>query len=442
MHTRVTAPPPLRDTGTASSPEHDTGPASPRVRRLRTTAVGLLVIAGCVNYMDRSAVSVANPLIRHDLGLSVGEMGLLLSAFAWTYGLAQLPAGILVDRLGARRMLGAGLIVWSVAQMASAFSGSLGMFMAARAALGLGESPMYTGGTSVCADWYPERERTMPVAVFNASASLGPAIAPALLTALMVAFSWRAMFVVIGVLGVLIAAAWLLVYRSPAAAGLSAAEQATVGRGEDAPAAQGSAPPLQNAGRLLRRRTTWGMTIGFFGVIYMTWLFATWLPGYLEAQRHLSVAASGALTAIPLGAGFVGALGGGLLSQRLGMLGMDPRRACRLPVIWGLLGTAAFTLGGAFASSTVLALALLSGGVLLANLASSCGWALGAVMAPPEEVGTLEAIQNIGGSLGGALAPLVTGYAVEITGSFVPALCLAAGISVVCAGVYWAMLRD
>jgi MFS family permease len=411
---------------------------SRRVKQLRTTALALLVVAGCVNYMDRSAVSVANPLIRDDLGLSQGQMGLLLSAFAWSYGIAQLPAGMLVDRLGPRRVLGAGLVLWSLVQVASAFSLTLGQFVWARAALGLGEAPMYTGGTRVCADWYPERSRTLPVAIFNASASLGPAIAPAILTALMVAFGWRSMFVTIGVAGLLVAVVWLAVYRSPAAAGLTANEQLAIGTSEAAPAA---VPPFRNAGRLLRLRTTWGMVIGFFGVIYMTWLYATWLPGYLETQRHLSVTAAGLLTSIPLGAGFVGALAGGVVSNRLVRAGMDPRTACRIPVIWGMLGTAAFTLAGAFAPSTWAALALLSGGVFLANLASSCGWALGAVMAPPEEVGTLEAIQNIGGSVGGAMAPIVTGYAVEATGSFVPALCLAAGIAVVSAVVYWGMVR-
>jgi len=411
---------------------------SRRVKRLRTTALALLVIAGSINYLDRSAVSVANPLIRDDLGLSVGQMGLLLSAFAWSYGLAQLPAGILVDRLGARRMLGAGLVIWSLAQMSAAFVLSLSQFVWARAALGLGESPMYTGGTRVCADWYPVRERTLPVAVFNASASLGPAIAPAVLTWLMATYGWRPMFMIIGIAGMLIAAAWLAVYRSPASVGLSADELAAIGANQAAPAAP---PPFRDAGRLLRLRTTWGMTIGFFGVIYMTWLYATWLPGYLETQRHLSVTAAGLLTSIPLTAGFVGALAGGVISSRLGRMGIDPRNACRIPVIWGMLGTAAFTLAGAFAPSTWAALALLSGGVFLANLASSCGWALGAVMVPPEEVGTLEAIQNIGGSIGGGMAPIVTGYAVEATGSFVPALCLAAAVAVLSAVVYWGMVR-
>jgi MFS family permease len=383
-------------------------------------------------------VSIANPLIAHDLDLSSGEIGLLLSAFAWSYGLAQLPGGLLVDRFGARRILGVGLVVWSLAQMSSAFVATLNQFLAARAALGLGEAPMYTGGTRVCSDWYPERQRTLPVAIFNASSSLGPAIAPALLTALMAAFGWRWMFGAIGVAGIAVAMAWVALYRSPEAVDLSAHEQTAIGLG---PAVSTSAPALRNVGKLLRQRTTWAMSAGFVGVIYMTWLYATWLPGYLEGQRHVSVTAAGFLTSIPLAAGFFGALSGGFVCNVLRHRGLDVRNACREPVVWAMAGTAVFTVAAALAPSTWAALALLSGGVFLANLASSCGWALGAVMAPPAEVGTLEAIQNIGGSVGGALAPVVTGFAVEVTGSFVPAFYLAAAVAAVSAVIYWVLGR-
>jgi sugar phosphate permease len=442
------------------------GAPSRRVRRLRTGALALLVVAGCVNYMDRSAVAVANGPIRDSLGLSLGEMGLLLSSFAWAYGFAQLPAGMLVDRFGPRRVLGVGLVLWSLAQVGSAFSRSLAGFTMARVALGLGESPMYTGGTRVCADWYAERERTMPVAVFNASASLGPAIAPAILTGLMAAYGWRTMFVAIGAAGVLVAVAWVLLYRGPDAAGLSPAERAAISdepRDAVPPRAVSSEPagaagvpvgaaagagrhaasraPLRDVRQLLQQRTSWGMALGFSGVIYMTWLFATWLPGYLQTQRHLDATAAGLLSSIPLAAGFLGALAGGWVASRLGRAGMDPREACRWPVILAMLGTAGFTVAGALAPGVAGSLALLSGGVFLANLASSCGWALGAVMAPPAEVGTLEAIQNVGGSLGGALAPLVTGVVVQATGSFLPALFLAAAVSVGSAVAYATLVR-
>jgi sugar phosphate permease len=410
------------------------------VRRLRTGALALLVVAGCVNYMDRSAVAVANGPIRDSLGLSLSEMGLLLSSFAWAYGLAQIPAGLLVDRFGPRRVLGVGLVVWSLAQVGSAFSRSLGGFVAARMALGFGESPMYLGGTRVCADWYAERERPLPVAVFNASASLGPAIAPAILTVLMATFGWRSMFVAIGIAGVAIALAWVLLYRGPAEAGLSADERSAISDPTVTPVLTVS--PLREASGLLGQRTTWGMTVGFAGVIYMTWLFASWLPGYLQTQRHLSVEAAGLLSSIPLTAGFLGALGGGWVATRLIRAGFDPRESCRWPVIVAMLGTAAFTVAGALAPGAAGAIALLSGGVFLANLASSCGWALGAVMAAPARVGTLEAIQNVGGSVGSALAPLVTGVVVQATGSFLPALFGAAGLSVFSAVVYWRFVRD
>jgi sugar phosphate permease len=392
----------------------------------------MLVIAGVVNYFDRSALSIANPLIRHDLHLSIGQMGLLLSAFAWSYGAAQIPAGLLVDRFGARRALGGGLVVWSIAQIASAACRALPQFLVARALLGLGESPMYTGGTRVIADWYAEEERAQPIAIFNSSASLGPAIAPAALTALMVGFGWRVGFVLLGVLGVAIALGWMLIYRHPSRYGFTAAD----GIAGDAADSGSNAASLRRVGRLLRQPTTWAMIAGFFGVIYMTWLYATWLPGYLEDQRHLSVRAAGVLTSIPLGAGFLGALLAGSVIQALMRRGMTPVAACRWPVVGAMVATAGFTLAGALAQETWVSIGLLSGGVFAANLASSAGWTLGAVVVPAEDVGSLEAIQNVGGSLGGALAPAITGYVVQATGSFVPALGAAAALALVTAGVY------
>ena len=413
-------------------------PSFGRVRRLRTTAVGLLVIAGVVNYFDRSALSIANPLIRRDLHLSIGQMGLLLSAFAWSYGAAQIPAGMLVDRFGARRTIGIGLIVWSFAQMASAACLTLPQLLWARIGLGAGESPMYTGGTRVCADWYTEHDRSLPIAVFNSSASLGPAIAPAFLTALMLAFGWRIGFVLLGVLGLAISLIWVAVYRHPRHYNLSAEERASIGAGAPPP------PPGTEWSRiaaLLRYRTTWGLVLGFFGVIYMTWLYATWLPGYLEDQRHLSLRAAGLLTSIPLFAGFLGALLAGFVTNALIRRGVSPVNACRRPVILAMLATAAFTLAGALTGSVGWSIALLSGGVFFANLASSAGWALGAVLVPPEEVAGLEAIQNVGGSIGGALAPAITGFMVQGTGSFVPAFVAAAAIALATAGVYAGLTR-
>ncbi len=412
---------------------------SRRSRTLRNAAVTLLVIAGCVNYLDRAAVSVGNPNIRQDLGLSYEQMGLLLSTFAWAYGLAQIPAGLAVDRYGPRRTLGIGLILWSAAQICAAFVGTLGQFVGARVALGLGESPMYIGGTSVCAAWFQRRDRALPIGIFNSSSAFAPAVAPPLLTLLMLSFGWRGMFLIAGIAGFLVAVAWIALYQSPERANISAEDAAAITAEDGAPAAQLG---LAQLSWLLQFRTAWGMFLGFFGVVYVSWLYATWLPGYLETQRHLSIGSAGVVSSIPLMAGFVGAVTGGAISDILGRRGADASEACRIPIIWGLVAAAVFTVAGALAGSIWGCIFCISCGLFAVNVASSCGWALAAVVAPVNAVATLEAVQNVGGSLGGALAPFITGWVVQTTGSFVPAFMLAGAIGLVCAGIYWWMAGE
>lgn len=412
---------------------------SPRTRRLRAVAVILLVAAGCVNYLDRAALAVGEPDIRAALHLSYGEMGLLLSVFAWSYGLAQIPAGVLVDRFGPRAILTAGLVLWSVAQIFASFVISLTQFLSARIALGAGESPMYVGGTRVCADWFALEERALPIAIFNSSSALAPALAPPLLTWLMVVFGWRMMFLIAGLAGFLIMIVWVALYREPQEAAVPDEDLAEIRRGEEQ---ESAALGWSQVPWLLRFRAAWGMFLGFSGVVYVSWLYATWLPGYLEAQRHLSVVSAGFWASLPLAAGFLGAVSGGVIAERLGRMGMNAAEACRTPTMWGLIAAGGFTIAAAFAHDVSLAVALLACGLFAANVASSCGWALAAVIAPANAVATLEAIQNVGGSVGGALAPLLTGTIVQATGSFVPAFVLASLIAVACALVYHFMTRQ
>jgi MFS family permease len=364
-------------------------------------------------------------------------MGVLLSAFAWAYGLAQLPAGALVDRFGPRRTLGAGLVLWSAAQIGASFVAGFGQFIAARVALGLGESPMYIGGTRVCADWYRLSARALPIAIFNASSALAPALAPPLLTVLMLAFGWRAMFLIAGLAGLVVALLWMAFYRAPEEAGIDAAEIAQIRAEDRADMAEGGSRILW----LLKFRTAWAMFFGFFGVVYISWLYATWLPGYLETQRHLSVASAGFWSAVPMVAGFIGAVAGGFFARALGRLGMEPGPACLAPIAAGMVLAGGCTIAAALVAGLGAAIALMAAGLFGANVASSCGWALAALIAPNRSVATLEAVQNVGGSLGGTLAPFITGLVVQSTGSFVPAFILAGAIAIASAAIYWAGAR-
>jgi MFS family permease len=180
-------------------------PATPRVRRMQITALTLLVTSGAANYVDRATLAIGNPLIRADLHLSVADMGLLLSAFLWAYAFAQLPAGGLVDRFGPRRLLGAGILLWSIAQGLTGLCANFGHFVFGRAILGLGEAPQFPTGARVVRDWFNVRSRGLATGVFNCSSTLGTAIAAPLLTVIMLAVGWRWMFGIMGLAGVIVA---------------------------------------------------------------------------------------------------------------------------------------------------------------------------------------------------------------------------------------------
>ena len=182
---------------------------SGEVGRGRWTTVALLFLAGIVNFLDRSSLSIANGPIRLELHLSGTEIGALLSVFSFTYGVAQLPTGWLLDRFGTRLLLGLGLFFWSSAQVATGFVRGFAQFLPMRVALGVGEAPFFPGGVKAIHDQFPAQERGWPMGILNASTTLGQAVAPPMLTLLLVWFGWRAMFIAIGGLGIALAVAWV-----------------------------------------------------------------------------------------------------------------------------------------------------------------------------------------------------------------------------------------
>jgi sugar phosphate permease len=288
-------------------------------------------------------------------------------------------------------------------------------------------------------DWFNVRGRGFATGIFNCSSTLGNAIAAPLLTVLMLALGWRWMFGLMGIAGVIIAIFWFALYREPAAMGLTPAEDAYREEGDET----GEAAPvtLGEWRRLLGHATTWGMIIGFFGVVYLTWVYSAWLPGYLEIQRHMSIKSAGFASAVPYVAGVIGALWGGWLTDWLVRRGLSPIDSRRVPMTISLLGMAACTVAAALVPSNALAIAFISLAMFLGYVASSAAWAMASVAAPANTTASLGAMQNFGGYVGGALAPMVTGFIVQATGSFVPALMSAAGIGVVCAIAYVLIVR-
>src|ERR1700727_3147852 len=396
---------------------------SPRMRRMQWVAVGLATRAIALNYIDRSTLAIGNVTIRQEFGINATAIGALQSFWSLTYACFQIPVGFLLDRLVPRYLVGLALVALSAAQAPGGLAGSYTQLMWARIALGATESPAFPGAVRVTSDWFHVKDRGKPTGVYNSGGSIGPAIAPPLLTFLMLGFGWRVMFITMGVAGLLMAVVWLKVYREPAKTELEPLDAAYLAenRAAEAPV------ELRNWGRLFRFRPMWGLMLGAFCSGYAVWMYQTWLPAYLEMQQHISIAKTGFLASIPLFCSMLGAWSGGWLTDRLARRGMELVASRRLPAILGLVLSGVFTVTATTAGSPTQAIVYISLAMFFLAVGISGKWTLITAVAPQSYCTSGASIQNFGGYIGGTVSPLVTGFVVDVTGAFVIALAMGAG---------------
>lgn len=377
--------------------------------RVRWMFIALLVIGGIVNYLDRSTLSVGNTTIAKDLHFNTIEMGLLLSAFSWPYAIANLPAGYLVDKFGARRMYAIAATLWSIVSILTSFARTFPFFYAARVALGVSESPFFTSGLKVSERWFRKDERSLPLSVINTGSQIANAIAPPLLTFLLLTMSWRGMFIIVGTFGFIVVAVWLKVYRDPTF------EEEIAIKGLELEAAAATSEKPASWGSLLKLPNTWFMMIGAFGIFYTVWVYLTWLPSYLQTSRGFSLTQTGWIAALPFLCGIVGVLTGGVISAAAVKRGVPTITARKIPIVGGALLAAAAVLPVAYVHNTVVNIALLCVGYFAAQVPIGVIWTLASDIADKGQVASLGAIQNFGGFLGAALAPAVTGFILQST---------------------------
>ena len=399
---------------------------TPRIRKMQITALVLLVICGVINYLDRSALSVANILIRQELGLNATSMGVLLSAFLFAYALSQIPTGFLIDRLGPRTLLGIGITLWSLAQAACGFVGSFTQFYFARILLGVGEAAQFPTGIRVVNNWFHVTKRGLPTGIFNSASFLGTAIAPPILTVIMLAYGWRVMFISMGVLGFVAAFVWVLLYRDPTEF-CTAAEVGYIRSGDTARST--SPVNARQWARLFQFRTMWGAILGTLGSQYLTWMYYTWLPGFLEIQQHMSISRTGVFAAIPPIVGTAGSIVGGFSTDWLSRRSFSPLTCRKIPLVSGVVGMAILTVATAYASDKTLVITFISFSYFLAGLSSAAIWALATAAAPPDYVGSFGSLMLLGGFLGATVSPIITGFIVDTTGSFLLALLIGAAMA-------------
>jgi len=410
---------------------------SKALMRMQWTAVILCAAAIAINYVDRSTIAIANPQIRSEFHISAAQFGALQSAWSLSFAVAQIPIGLMIDRLGPGMLLGVSLVLWSLCVAAGGFASNYRQLFGARALLGVTESPAYPTAVRVTSNWFQTQDRGAPTGVFNMGANVGTAIAPPALTALMLLFGWRSMFIFMGVVGIAAAGVWRRLYRDPGQATREAADSAYL----DANRSRGGAAISgRQWTRLFRFQTTWAMIVGAFCSGYGIWMYVTWLPGYLEGQHHVSIGRTGFLATIPLVCSMIGSFCGGYASDHLAARGMSIVKARKLPTALGYVGSALLTVFAATSTAVGPAVLWISLAMFCLYFAVAGKWTLITAVSPQPYCASCSSIQNFGSYLGGACSPFVTGLVVDRTGSFVSALLIGAVVMTVGAAIYYFMV--
>jgi len=419
----------------------DSGPPkSRRIARIQIFAVSILSIAGVINYIDRGSLSIANTTIRANLGISATRMGILLSVFSMSYAISQLPMGILLDRFGERVVLGAGMFLWSATQAATGLVRGFVSFFVARVGLAVGESPFVISAVKAVNDWFDARDRATPMGIVNSATTLGQAIAPPILTVTMLAFGWRGMFMLIGVPGLILSIAWYVFYRDRKDVLLNDSEKLCLDTSGKR-SAPGRISPSEWMS-LFRLRTMWGMMLGFGGVNYTVWLYMSWMPNYLEAEHHVSIATTGMLAMIPFACGAVGMLLSGIVADLLVRKGIPPIRTHKTLLLTGMTCSAICTLLVPYIPGAMGAAFGIGSALFFTYLAGNSGWGLVQSIAPSRIVGSVGSIQNFGSFVCASFAPVITGWLLDRTHSFHLTLVICSMVSLLGALSYLVIVKD
>ncbi len=412
---------------------------SGRASRVRGFIAIACAIGLAINYIDRSAISVALPFMTEDFHLSPAQQGLVLSAFSWSYALMQIPAGRLIDRFGERLMFGASVLVWSLFTGLTAFAGSFAVLMGLRLGLGVGEAGAYPSSAKTVSRWFPPRERGRATSVYDSGARIGSAIATPVIATIIAVWGWRAVFIIALVLGVLWTAGWWALYRHPETFGrVNAAELAVIN--EERAVATGVKEKPMPLGQLLRYRTVWAMMLGFFCVNFMVTFFLTWFPSYLVNERGFDLLKLGIFGSIPPVAAIIGSWIGGLTGDYLLAKGWSVTRVRKTCLVTGMLLCSVISLA-AVAPQAWQALALMSVSYAAAAFTIVTIWCLPTDVAPTGTVASLGGTQNFFSNIGSALSPIVIGALYGATGTFPAPLLLAGGIAISGALIFGLMLR-
>jgi ACS family glucarate transporter-like MFS transporter len=391
-----------------------------------------MFLLATINYVDRIVLSVSSTPIASEFGIDKVQLGYLFSSFLWLYVVCLVPMGIIVDRLGTRTVNAAGIGLWSIATALTGLATGFGMLIATRVMMGVGESTTYPAAGRVIREWIPLKERALFTAIFNGGAYFGPAIGGLVLASLVSEVGWRVTFLICAGIGFVWLLAWMIWFRKPEETSwLSEGERAFILRERDGTAKRAAADGHSVGLRgLLASPSMLGLMVTQGCAVYTQYFFLTWLPNYLQTERGMSLLKSGALMSLP----FLGAV---ILTVLLGRLSdslLDEESARsggrrRLGSLLMLLGSV--ILLTPVVDNVYLILLLIT--IALGGVASAVALNIamvGDLLRTPADSGRATGLLILGGNIFGIMAPIVTGYVVQSTGSFNMAFVVAGALLV------------
>jgi len=403
--------------------------SAPITSRVRFWIIAVIFLLTTINYASRATLSIAGAPLAHELNISAVRMGYLFSAFGWAYVIGQIPGGALLDRFGSKRVYLWSIILWSVFTATQATTGLTfvpvvaGLFVA-RFLLGLAEAPSFPGNARIVANWFPNSERGTASAIFNSAQYFSIVVFGPLMGWLTQGFGWRYVFLAMGGLGLVAAAAFAAVVDTPTRhKRITKAEFDYIEAGGalvhlDKPAASAPKAPVrwETLRQLLTNRMLLGIYLGQYCITALTYFYTTWFPIYLVQARGLSIMQAGFASAGPALCGWAGGILGGIVSDMLLKRGTSLTRARKLPIVIGLVISGAILLCN-FTDSQVLVLTFMSIAFFGKGIAS-LGWAVLSDVAPRELTGLSGSIFNTFGNVSGIVTPVIIGYIVSASGSF------------------------
>jgi MFS transporter, ACS family, D-galactonate transporter len=394
--------------------------ATARRTHARFAILALLTVGTLINYLDRTVISVAAPLLSHDLGLSAVAMGVVFSAFSWTYAAAQIPGGIVLDRIGVRLTYFLSVTIWSGFTLLQGLTTNLWTLLACRMGLGVAEAPAFPSNSRILGTWFPQAERATATGIYSIGQYFGLAFLSPVLFWIAATFGWRALLVIVGIAGIGFGVLWYALYRDPHESRANQAELEHIAAGGGLGQSTRVHFQWRHIAFLLKQRQILGASIGQFASNSTLVFFLTWFPTYLATERQMGWIKVGFFTVLPFIAACVGVVSGGLCSDLLLRRTGSANIARKAPIITGLLLASTIVIAN-FVTEDRVVIAIMSAaffGQGMCNL----GWTLLTDVAPKQLMGLSGGVFNLCANLAGIVTPLVVGFVVGATGSFVWAL--------------------